>query len=257
MRQKSPRGSGRKALERIGTLTRVRRYPVKSMAGEDLPEARVSFAGLVGDRVYAFIDQKNHSDFPWMTGRQSREMILFRPQFLDAPLVAEEIPDTEKYLTNLTTPEGEKFRMGDPQLTEYLEKRFGRSLKLRFSERCMTDARPISIFGLATVRRLSEETGMELDERRLRANFYARWEENRAFYEDELVGRELRIGEIVTLQVVKKNARCVMINLDPETAAPSPVVFEKVARCHDGLAGVYAAVLREGIVKADDPIYLI
>jgi uncharacterized protein YcbX len=244
-------------VERIGTLTRVRRYPVKSMAGEDLPEARVSFAGLVGDRVYAFIDQHNQSDFPWMTGRQSREMILFRPQFLDAPPVADEIPDTGTYATDVTTPEGEKFRMGDPQFTEYLEKRFERSLKLRFSERSMTDARPISIFGLATVRGLSEETGIELDERRFRANFYARWVEDRAFFEDELLGRELRIGEIVTLQVVKKNARCVMINVDPETAAPSPVVFEKVARCHQGLAGVYGAVLREGIVRTDDPIYLV
>jgi uncharacterized protein len=244
-------------VERIGTLARVRRYPVKSMAGEDLREARVTFAGLVGDRVYAFVDQQNLSDFPWMTGRQSHEMILFRPSFLDAPPVADEIPDTEKYATDVTTPECDKFRMGDPQFTAYLEKRFGRQLKLRFSERCMTDARPVSIFGLATVRGLSEETGIELDERRFRANFYARWERDEPFWEDDLLGRELQIGEIVTLQIVKKNARCVMINLDPETAASSPVVFEKVAREHAGLAGVYGAVLREGIVRTDDPIYLV
>jgi uncharacterized protein len=244
-------------VERIGTLTRLRRYPVKSMAGEDLREARVTFAGVVGDRVYAFIDQQNQSDFPWMTGRQSHEMILFRPQFLDAPEVADEIPDAEKYATDVTTPEGEKFRMGDPEFTAYLEKRFGRTLKLRFSERSMTDARPVSIFGLATVRGLSEETGIELDERRFRANCYARWERDPPFLEDELVGHELRVGEIVTLQIVKKNARCVMINLDPETAVASPGVFQNVARGHAGLAGVYAAVLREGVVRVDDPIYLI
>lgn len=244
-------------MERIGTLARLRRYPVKSMAGEDLPEARVSFAGLIGDRVYAFIDRANQSNFPWMTGRQNHEMILFRPRFAGRPPEAEEIPDTEKYATDVTTPEGRYFRMGDPQFTEYLEKRFGRSLKLRFSERSMTDARPVSIFGLPTVRGLSEETGIDLDERRFRANFYARWERDQPFFEDELLGRELRIGEIVTVQIVKKNARCVMINLDPDTAAASPVVLQTVARGHEGLAGVYGAVLSEGIVRTNDPIYLL
>ncbi len=244
-------------MERIGTLARLRRYPVKSMAGEDLQEARVTFAGLAGDRVYAFIDSRNQSDFPWMTGRQGHEMILFRPRFLDAPPVADAIPGAEKYATEVTTPEGETFRVGDPRFTEYVEKRFARSLRLRFSESSMTDSRPISIFGLATVRALSEETGIDLDARRFRANFYVRWESDRPFFEDELLGRELQVGETVALQIVKKDARCVMINLDPETAAASPVVFEKVARGHQGLAGVYGAILRAGIVRVNDPIHLI
>ena len=46
-------------MERLGTLERLRRYPVKSMAGEDMQEARVTYAGLLGDRVYAFVDNGN------------------------------------------------------------------------------------------------------------------------------------------------------------------------------------------------------
>lgn len=68
-------------MERIGQLSILRRYPVKSMAGEDLQEARVSFAGLIGDRVFAFIDNRNRSNFPWMTARQGRELILFQAAF--------------------------------------------------------------------------------------------------------------------------------------------------------------------------------
>lgn len=245
------------AVEQIGTLKALRRYPVKSMAGEDLTEARLTFAGIAGDRVYAFIDANNRSDFPWMTGRQAHEMILFRPRFLDPPCTDEDIPCVDRYAAEVTTPEGLKFRVGDDEFTRCLEKRFGRALRFRFSERSMTDARPVSILGLNTISALSLETGIDLDPRRFRENFYVEWRDARPFFEDELVGRGLQIGDIVTLQVVKKNQRCIMLNLDPETALPSPQIFERVARQHNGCTGVYGAVLREGIVRLNDPIYLI
>jgi uncharacterized protein len=243
-------------LERAGTLARLRRYAVKGMAGEDLSEARVTFAGLTGDRVYAFIDENNTSSFPWMTARQAREWLLFAPQFLDPPQAAEDLPCAERYAAEVVTPEGARLAI-DGALTEFLGQRFGRSLRLRFSEHSMTDAAPVSLFGLATVRRLSEETAIELDPLRFRANFYVRWERDKPFFEDELVGRAVRIGETVTLQIVKKDGRCVVVTLDPSTAARSPIVLERVAREHGGCAGVYGAVLREGVVRNGDPVYLV
>jgi hypothetical protein len=244
-------------MVRIGALSNLRRYPVKSMAGEDLAETRVTFAGLVGDRVYAFVDNQNKSNFPWMTGRQGPEMILFRPRLLNPLPAAEEHPRSDDFVVDVTLPEGETFRMGHPKFTECAEKRFGRSLHLRFSERSMTDLYPVSLLGLATILALSEETGMNLDHRRFRANFYARWEKDTPFFEDELVGRELQIGDEVKVRVMKKDGRCKMITLDPETAAASPEVLEHVSRLHAGCTGVYCAVLTEGIVRANDPVYLI
>jgi MOSC domain-containing protein YiiM len=47
-----------------------------------------------------------------------------------------------------------------------------------------------------------------------------------------------------------------MINLDPDTAVASPQVLETVARRHEGCLGVYAAVLREGVVRTNDAVYL-
>jgi uncharacterized protein YcbX len=35
----------------LGTVAALRRYPVKSMLGEDLPAGDVTLAGLAGDRV--------------------------------------------------------------------------------------------------------------------------------------------------------------------------------------------------------------
>ncbi len=244
-------------MERLGTLVDLRRYPVKSMAGEDLAEARVTYAGIAGDRVYAFVDSNNKSDFPWMTGRQGHDLILFKPRFLKAPAAADEFPDPADFAIEVTTPAGDKFMIGDPNLTQFLERRSGRSLRLRFSERCMTDARPVSMFGLGTLRGLSEETGIALDKRRFRANFYVRWDDDAPFFEDQLIGRELQIGETVVVQLVKKDGRCIMITLDPDTSMPSPKVLESVYHGHSGCAGVYGAVLREGIVRAGDPIYAI
>lgn len=245
------------APEEIGTLKALRRYPVKSMAGEDLAEGRVTFAGITGDRVYAFIDAENRSDFPWMTARQTHEMILFRPRFLAPPAANEDIPCAERYEAEVATPDGKTFRVGDPEFTKYLGQRFGRTLRFRFSERNMTDARPLSILGMSTIKALSRETEIELDPRRFRENFYVEWRDGRPFFEDEVIGRELQIGETVLLQVVKKDGRCIIITLDPETAVSTPQVLQHVSQHHSGCTGVYAAVLREGIVRVNDPIYAI
>jgi hypothetical protein len=48
-----------------------------------------------------------------------------------------------------------------------------------------------------------------------------------------------------------------MIALDPDTGVSSPQVLARVMKDHGGCAGVYGAVLREGIVKVDDAIYLV
>jgi uncharacterized protein len=131
----------------------LRRHPVESMAGENLDEPRVTFAGLVGDRVYAFVDGGNRPNFPPMTGRQAPDLILFRPQFLNPPSVVEENPTSERHGAEAMTPEGERFEVSDPRFKEHLEQRSGRSLRLRFSGRSMNDSRPVSFFGRSRKRR--------------------------------------------------------------------------------------------------------
>lgn len=239
---------------RLGTIEILRRYPFKGMAGEDLREVFVTYAGIAGDRAYAFIDPTNPANFPWMTGRLRREMILFRPRFVAPPDPAEEHPAPSCFRAEIATPEGRTLSIDDPAFTPFFEERFGRKLELRFSERAMHDACPISLLGLDSLQFLSQETGTELDHRRFRANLYVRWDNGKAFYENELVGAKLRIGEKVTVMVVKKDARCVIITLDPSTAEASPKVLEVVVKNHANYLGVYGSVLREGIVRAGDAV---
>jgi MOSC domain-containing protein YiiM len=48
-----------------------------------------------------------------------------------------------------------------------------------------------------------------------------------------------------------------MITLDPDTAEANPDILRKLTRAHDGMAGVYGAVLVEGTVHRGDDIELI
>jgi uncharacterized protein len=70
-------------LERIGELETICRYPVKSMAGEELGEAFVGFAGVMGDRAYAFVRAPGPKGFPWHTGREQEDLIVYRPRYFE------------------------------------------------------------------------------------------------------------------------------------------------------------------------------
>jgi uncharacterized protein YcbX len=68
----------------VGHIAALRRYPVKSMAGEELDGADVSWHGLAGDRRWAFIrDGQARSGFPWLTIRDRPEMARYRPRFAE------------------------------------------------------------------------------------------------------------------------------------------------------------------------------
>jgi uncharacterized protein len=71
-------------MERIGTVETICRYPVKSMAGEEVAQAFVGFAGVMGDRVFAFVRTPGPKGFPWHTGREQEDLILFRPHFRES-----------------------------------------------------------------------------------------------------------------------------------------------------------------------------
>jgi hypothetical protein len=252
IRHCDPAGKRKSMANReIGVLTYLRRYPVKSMKGEDLRTVSVTKYGISGDRTYAFIDENaQDKKFPWMTARQAHEMLLFEPSFADASLSR----------VIVKTPEGARFDVEDSVFEEFLERRFNRGLVLRHdtSGGCQ-DSKPVSLFGMSTVRALSEEVGIQLSRERFRANLYVQWngEIDKPFFEDSLVGRTLVIGSEVRLRVVKKDSRCVIPTLDPQTGIPLPEVLKNISQNHGGCAGVYAVVESEGVLKLSDPIQIV
>jgi uncharacterized protein YcbX len=77
------------------------------------------------------------------------------------------------------------------------------------------------------------------------------------FVEDKFVGRSLRIGSKLTVAILQRDARCMMITLDPDTAEKTPAILKAVAQAHEGMAGVYGAVLVEGMMHKGDSVELL
>ena len=260
-------------MEQIGVVEAVYRYPVKSMAGEELRETFVGYGGLLGDRAFAFVRAKGPKGFPWHTAREQEDMVLYRPRFCDgeamslpanvetsfgmAPGVNPVYPSESAYDVEVTTPKGDVYPIRSPELAADLKRRGEGPVTLRFSERSLCDCRPISIFGNATARALGEELGIPMDRRRFRANFYVDWADERPYRENDFVGRTLEIGDRLRVAVVERDPRCKMITIDPDSAQTNKAILHHVIGSHNGTAGIYAAVLTEGIVRPGDAIRIV
>lgn len=258
----------------VGKIESLWRYPVKSMRGEELQEAFVGFPGVYGDRQHAFISSAGPKGFPWLTGRELESMLLYRPKYRQAERAARpaNLADAESLGSGVTpiygdpsafaldveTPAGERLAIDDPRLASLLREnvRDSPQLTLLQSNRAMTDCRPVSIISLQTVRQLGHETGMEMEKLRFRSNLYVELESGKAFGEDEFVGRTLQVGAKAAIAVVKRDSRCKMITLDPDTAESHPEIMKCLARDHEGQAGIYGVVLTEGIIRPGDEIAL-
>lgn len=202
-------------------------------------------------------------------------MLVYRPQFRHperasnppnlteatsiAPGVTPANGDAEDMVLDIVTPSGEIVSVDDPALLKLLGEGISEKnqLKLVRSDRALTDCRPVSLISLSTVRQIESELGIPLDKRRFRANIYFNLaSDGGGFAEDNFVGRRLRIGSKATIMVLERDPRCKMISLDPETSEHNPEVLRKVAQAHENFAGVYCAVLVEGLLKKGDLIEL-
>jgi uncharacterized protein YcbX len=258
----------------IGSVESLWRYPVKSMRGEELGEAYLRFSGIYGDRLFAFTSSSSPKGFPYLTGREQKEMLLYRPCFrhpekaamppnlAEADAIAPGLNPVTAHPADLAvsveTPSGKLLAVDDPALVRELGERLGdeTALTLLRSERGMTDCRPVSLFSIQTAHQLGEEIGVTLDKRRFRANLYLDLA-GTGFKEDSFIGRKLRVGSKAVLSILERDPRCAMITIDPDTAQKDPAILRQVSKGHDGMAGVYAAVLVEGTVRPGDEIELL
>jgi uncharacterized protein YcbX len=254
----------------VGKIDSLWRYPVKSMRGEELDEAFASFSGVYGDRLFAFESSASPKGFPYLTAREQQRLLQYRPHFRHPDKAARPVNLTEaesmganpvwadpaELMVDVETPDERTLAIDDPALTDLLRADIDQKhqLTLMRSERAMTDCRPVSIFSLQSARQLGEETGTPIDKRRFRANVYVDLTSTQGFAENEFVGKSLRIGPKVVVTVLERDARCVMITLDPDTGEKTPAILKKVAQAHDGMAGVYGAVMVEGMLHKGDSV---
>ena len=257
----------------IGKVDSLWRYPVKSMRGEELDEAFAGYSGIYGDRLFAFRSSASPKGFPYLTAREQRRLLQYRPHFRYPDKAARPVNLTEaesmganpvsadpsELTLDVETPAGKTLGIDDPALMDMLRADIDQKhqLTLMRSERALTDCRPVSIFSLQSAAQLAQEADTPIDKRRFRANVYVDLTSAQGFAENEFVGRSLRIGPKVIIRILERDARCVMITLDPDSGEKTPAILKKVAQAHEGMAGVYGAVLVEGMLHKGDPVELL
>lgn len=236
----------------LGRIGAIFRYPVKSMAGELLDAANLSWYGIEGDRRFAFRLLTDKSGFPWLTASKLPQLLLYKPFGLDRN-TAELLP------THVCTPDGKEYELRSDELREEISSRYGGDVELMNLKHGIFDEACISVISLGTVHCVERETGRNVDLRRFRPNVVIETNGAEPFEEDRWVGRTLMFGEANSesaLRVTMRDERCVMVNFDPDTAERDSVVMKTVVRRNENYAGVYCTVVRAGELRVGQVVTL-
>ena len=133
----------------VGRVVALRRYPVKSMAAEELDGAEVSWHGLAGDRRWAFVrDGQVRSGFPWLTIRERPEMARYRPFYTERAR-----PNASPTLVR--TPSGGELDVAAPALAAEL----GPGVRVIKQDRGVFDTMPLSLLTTQTLAGLGRLQG--------------------------------------------------------------------------------------------------
>ena len=241
----------------IGHVEAIFRYPVKSMGGERLEVAKLGWHGLDGDRRLAFRRIDDRSGFPWLTAGKLPDLLLFNPHRSEDGAQGD-LP------THVRTPDGDEMPVFGDDLAMEVGRRHGAPVQMMHFTHGIFDEASISVIAVDTVCEIGRLAGRSLDIRRFRPNVVVRLTRSVPFQEDEWLGGVLSFGEgddAPAITVTLRDARCSMVNLDPDSASASPEVLKAIVRANQNKAGIYGTVTRVGrlavgqtiLLRASDP----
>jgi uncharacterized protein YcbX len=204
----------------IGTIARIYRYPVKSLAAEPLDRARLDGCGIEGDRASAlFVASTEHA----RTGKTYRGK-------------------ENELLHTLPTRDAAR----DVARTR------GVALDVRDDGPYFDDS-PVSIVFDTWIAALEGLVHESIDPLRFRANLYVAASAACCATEADLVGTTLAIGD-VTLECTATIKRCVTISYDIPTGRPDPHIARAVATELDNVMGIYCTVRQGGTIAVGDAV---
>src|SRR5437763_13487537 len=91
----------------VGMVSELRRYPVKSMLGEQLQRAPITARGVTGDRAYALVDDETGKVVSVKRPKRWGRMFELRAS-------------TDGEVVRVSFPDGADFAIDDPQLVPHL-----------------------------------------------------------------------------------------------------------------------------------------
>ena len=221
----------------LGTVSVLRRYPVKSMLGEDLAEAEVSRSGLARDRRLAVVSRRTGKVASAKYPRLWREMLTLSAEALDDATA------------RITLPGGDTVSSTDPGVDEVLSAVLGQPVTLTGTpppgatlDRAVPDAvlrdgikaevpatlieigaaappgtfvdfAPLHLITTATLDRIAELSPYRrVRLERYRPNVVIRTDAG-GFTENDWLGRDLQVGDALVLRVIARTPRCAIPTL--------------------------------------------
>jgi uncharacterized protein YcbX len=207
-------------------IAEICRYPVKSLAGEMLPESEVTLMGLPHDREIVVL----HGDRV-VTARRYPKLLALR-----GSLDANGRPTVNGHLWN------------SAEARALVESAVGGPVELvqvRGPERF--DVLPLLVATDGAVAQLG------VDRRRFRPNILVGGVPGLA--ERTWPGRTIRLGPVL-IAAAQLRERCVMTTYDPDTQVQDIGVLKRIVAEFDGTFALDCSVLQPGSIRLGDPVEL-
>jgi uncharacterized protein len=236
----------------IGQIEALFRYPVKSMRGEPLATATLGWHGLDGDRRLAFRRVSERGGFPWLTASKLPDLVRFTPQ-------RREDGEGASLPTHVVTPEGQAMPVFGEALAAEVGRRHGAPVEMMQLRHGVFDDAVISVITSATVGEICRLAGTSADVRRFRPNVVIRSTGAVPFEENEWLGGVLMFSgaaDAAAVTVTMLDARCVMVNVDPDDGSSAPEVLKTIVRANQNNAGIYGTVTRTGQLAVGQRVVL-
>jgi uncharacterized protein len=278
----------------LGTVAGLRRYPVKSMLGEDVDAGEVTFTGLTGDRRLAVVSRATGKIASAKFPRLWRDLLTVA--------VASADDHGTDGAVRIMLPEGKTVWSSDADvdavLSDLLDEPVtltatpapGAALDRAVPEAVLRDGvdapvpaelmeiggggppgtfvdfAPLHLLTTSTLDRIAELSPHgRADLERYRPNVVIATTAA-GFIENDWLERILRVGDEIVLRVIARTPRCAVPTLAHGALPRDPDALRVLARHNrveplDSLdpepcAGVYAQVLRPGRIRTGDPVRL-
>jgi len=286
----------------VGRVAELRRYPVKSMLGESIGQSEFSQRGLAGDRAYALIDSETGKlvsakrprlwghmfqlsasyDNPPILGASPSPVIITFP---DGSCLPSDDSDVDRKLSevlgrkvSLVSKTDDTAILDEVWIKEKQAEPYGPVVGSEGADRLIElpaslgsppgtffDYAPIHLVTTATIRTLAKAyPAGAFDVPRFRPNVVVEVPDE-GFLENEWLGRALRLGDTVAIELNLPTPRCVMTTLPQGDLPKDAGILRTAAQVNprdfgpfqgQPCVGVYADVVTGGAVRVGDDVRL-
>jgi uncharacterized protein YcbX len=279
----------------VGTVDTIMRFPIKSLLGESLKECEIVASGLLGDRGHALVDPSTGKIASAKQPNLWRDLLGFR---------ASTTSQTDPRSITVSDGAGNKIDLSDPDFDAKVSEWLGRMIKLinvrptgielnrarpdevmaEGMDATVTqdvlaiaaaapdggffDFAPLHVMTSASLEAIrSAAPAASIRAERYRPNIVIETPPSMVFSENKWIGRKLRIGQSVSLEVIAPTPRCAVPMLAHGALPQSREAVAAVNKLNKiefpllgpgtfPCLGAYAKVITTGAISCGDRVIL-